>query len=118
MIDLVTTHSYLPDPDGQSAMVREGFWPKFRRLVRRLPFAEDLLAAYYAAVLAAALRSLASHILPAHRRQAREALWDAMQEGDAATASNTPTSGGIHDEDLNRTAVGTAGAGRRRRGAR
>lgn len=32
------------------AVVEEGFWPKFRRVAGRLPFAEDLLAAYYAAV--------------------------------------------------------------------
>lgn len=30
--------------------VEEGFWPKFRRVAARLPFAEDLLAAYYAAL--------------------------------------------------------------------
>ena len=30
--------------------VDEGFWPKFRRVARRIPFAEDLLAAYYAGV--------------------------------------------------------------------
>ncbi|MEQ8860512.1 MAG: YkvA family protein [Pseudomonadales bacterium] len=30
--------------------VKAGFWPKFRRVAARLPFAEDLLAAYYAAL--------------------------------------------------------------------
>src|SRR5690606_13304528 len=30
--------------------VERGFWPKFRRVARRIPFAEDLLAAYYAAI--------------------------------------------------------------------
>lgn len=30
-------------------VVRRGFWPKLRRLAARLPFAEDLLAAYYCA---------------------------------------------------------------------
>jgi uncharacterized membrane protein YkvA (DUF1232 family) len=29
--------------------VRRGFWPKLRRFLGRLPFAEDLLAAYYCA---------------------------------------------------------------------
>jgi len=29
--------------------VREGFWPKLKRLAARLPFAETLLASYYAA---------------------------------------------------------------------
>lgn len=29
--------------------VRRGFWPKLRRVVARVPFAEDLLAAYYCA---------------------------------------------------------------------
>jgi len=30
-------------------VVRAGFWPKVARLAGRLPFAEDLLAAYYCA---------------------------------------------------------------------
>ena len=95
--------------------VRRGFWKKVRAVGARLPFAEDLLAAYYcafdrdtplqvkaaligalayfvlpfdvipdflpvlgfaddAAVLATALRLVASHILPAHRDAARRAL--------------------------------------------
>jgi uncharacterized membrane protein YkvA (DUF1232 family) len=95
--------------------VRRGFWKKLRRLGARLPFAEDLLAAYYcaldrdtplqvkaaligalayfvlpfdaipdflpvigfaddAAVLATALRLVASHMRPAHRAAARCAL--------------------------------------------
>lgn len=32
----------------QAHMVDSGFWPKLRRLASRLPFAEDLLAAWYA----------------------------------------------------------------------
>jgi uncharacterized membrane protein YkvA (DUF1232 family) len=32
----------------QARMVDAGFWPKLRRLATRLPFAEDLLAAWYA----------------------------------------------------------------------
>lgn len=35
------------------ARVKEGFWPKFRRVAGRIPFAEDLLAAYYCAIDAA-----------------------------------------------------------------
>jgi uncharacterized membrane protein YkvA (DUF1232 family) len=95
--------------------VRRGFWKKLRRLGARLPFAEDLLAAYYcafdrdtpfqvkaaligalayfvlpfdaipdmlpllgfaddAAVLATALRLVASHMRPAHREAARRTL--------------------------------------------
>lgn len=30
--------------------VERGFWPKFRRLAAQLPFADELLAGYYAAV--------------------------------------------------------------------
>jgi uncharacterized membrane protein YkvA (DUF1232 family) len=53
--------------------VRHGFWPKVRRVAARLPFAEDLLAAYYCAfdrqtpfqVRAALLGALAYFVLPA-----------------------------------------------------
>ena len=95
--------------------VRRGFWRKLRRFASRLPFAEDLLAAYYcafdrdtpmqvkaallgalayfvlpfdvvpdmlpllgfaddAAVLATALRLVASHMKPAHRAAAKRAM--------------------------------------------
>jgi len=95
--------------------VRRGFWRKLRRLAAQLPFAEDLLAAYYcafdrdtplqvkaallgalayfvlpfdvipdmmpllgfaddAAVLATALRLVASHMKPAHREAAKRAM--------------------------------------------
>jgi uncharacterized membrane protein YkvA (DUF1232 family) len=55
------------------ARVRRGFWPKMRRVAARLPFAEDLLAAYYCAfdsktpvqVKAALLGALAYFVLPA-----------------------------------------------------
>ena len=97
------------------ARVRHGFWAKVKRVAARLPFAEDLLSAYYcafdrttpiqvkaallgalayfvlpvdlipdilpvlgyaddAAVLATALRLVASHIRPEHREAARQAL--------------------------------------------
>ncbi|MGY4475083.1 YkvA family protein [Bradyrhizobium sp. USDA 3364] len=95
--------------------VRRRFWIKFKKVVGRLPFAEDLLAAFYcafdrqtprhvqaallgaiayfilpfdfipdmlpvlgftddAAVLATAIRMVASHITPGHREAARAAL--------------------------------------------
>jgi uncharacterized membrane protein YkvA (DUF1232 family) len=95
--------------------VRRSFWRKLKRYASRLPFAEDLLAAYYcafdrntpfqvkaallgalayfvlpfdvipdmlpilgfaddAAVLATALRLVASHMRPEHREAARQAL--------------------------------------------
>jgi uncharacterized membrane protein YkvA (DUF1232 family) len=95
--------------------VRKRFWIKLKQVVAKLPFAEDLLAAYYcafdrqtprhvqaallgaiayfilpfdfipdilpvlgftddAAVLATALRMVASHITPEHREAARAAL--------------------------------------------
>ena len=95
--------------------VRRRFWRKLKRVAARLPFAEELLAAYYcafdgqtprhvqaallgaiayfilpfdfitdvlpvlgftddAAVLATALRMVASHVMPEHRDAAREAL--------------------------------------------
>jgi len=52
--------------------VRRRFWMKFRRVVAQLPFAEDLLAAYYCAfdkqtprhVQAALLGAIAYFILP------------------------------------------------------
>lgn len=54
------------------ARVRRGFWPKLRRVAARLPFAGDLLAAYYCAfdqqtplqVRAALLGALAYFVLP------------------------------------------------------
>ena len=101
--------------------VRAGFWPKFRRVAAKLPFAEDLVAAYYcafdrntprhvqlsllgalayfvmpfdaipdmllglgfaddAAVLATAVRMVATHITPSHRAAARAALEDGVAE--------------------------------------
>lgn len=53
-------------------VVRRGFWAKLRRVAARLPFAEDLLAAYYCAfdrdtplqVKAALMAALAYFVLP------------------------------------------------------
>jgi uncharacterized membrane protein YkvA (DUF1232 family) len=104
-----------PDMSRDEQIVRDGFWPKFRRVAGKLPFAEELVAAYYcafdrntprhvqlsllaalayfvmpfdaipdfllvfgfaddAAVLATAVRMVATHITPEHRAAARAAL--------------------------------------------
>ena len=60
------------DMKRDEARVRRGFWPKLKRVAAKLPFAEDLLAAYYAAfdrqtplqVKAALLGALAYFVLP------------------------------------------------------
>ncbi|MCA6111755.1 YkvA family protein [Bradyrhizobium cenepequi] len=103
--------------------VRRRFWIKLKRVVAKLPFAEDLLAAYYcafdketprhvqasllgaiayfilpfdfmadvmpilgftddAAILAAAIRMVASHITPEHREAARAALKRGIEAAD------------------------------------
>ena len=105
--------------------VRRRFWIKLKRVVAKLPFAEDLLAAYYcafdrqtprhvqaallgaiayfilpfdfipdmlpvlgftddAAVLAAAIRTVASHIRPDHREAARAAINRGLAEDGVA----------------------------------
>ncbi len=99
----------------ERAYVRRSFWSKLRRFASALPFAEDLLAAYYcafdrgtprhvqaaligalayfvlpfdlipdmlpvlgftddAAVLATALKLVASHVRPEHRAAAKAAI--------------------------------------------
>jgi uncharacterized membrane protein YkvA (DUF1232 family) len=104
--------------------VRRRFWVKFKRVVAQLPFAEDLLAAYYcafdkqtprhvqaallgaiayfilpfdfipdmlpvlgftddAAVLATAIRLVATHITSEHREAARAALKRGIDGADA-----------------------------------
>jgi uncharacterized membrane protein YkvA (DUF1232 family) len=58
--------------EAREARVRRGFWPKLRRHAARLPFAEDLVAAYYCAfdrrtprrVQAILLGALAYFVLP------------------------------------------------------
>ncbi|MEH2481475.1 uncharacterized membrane protein YkvA (DUF1232 family) [Nitrobacteraceae bacterium AZCC 2146] len=103
--------------------VRKQFWYKLKRLAVKLPFAEDLLAAYYcafdrqtprhvqaallgaiayfvlpfdfipdmlpvlgftddAAILATALRMVASHITQEHRDAARAAMARGLGEGE------------------------------------
>ena len=105
--------------------VRRRFWTKLKRVVAKLPFAEDLLAAYYcafdretprhvqaallgaiayfilpfdfmpdmlpilgftddAAVLATAIRMVASHITTEHREAARTALKRGVEPADAS----------------------------------
>jgi uncharacterized membrane protein YkvA (DUF1232 family) len=106
----------------EQAYVRRGFWSKLRRFAATLPFAEDLLAAYYcafdrdtprhvqaalvgalayfvlpfdlipdmmpvlgftddAAVLATALKLVASHIRAGHRDAAKAAIARGLAEG-------------------------------------
>mgnify|MGYP002714567702 FL=1 len=114
-----TEHSVGFEPADRLAQDRESvrrrFWVKFKKVVIRLPFAEDLLAAYYcafdrqtprhvqaallgaiayfilpfdfipdmlpvlgftddAAVLATAIRMVASHITPEHREADRKSV--------------------------------------------
>jgi uncharacterized membrane protein YkvA (DUF1232 family) len=119
MAAMATEHTIGFEPAERLAKDRESvrrrFWTKFKRVAARLPFAEDLLAAYYcafdrqtprhvqasllgaiayfvlpfdfipdvmpvlgftddAAVLATAIRLVASYITPEHREAARAAL--------------------------------------------
>ena len=116
---MISEHTVGFDPADQLAKdpesVRRRFWAKFKQVAARLPFAEDLLSAYYcafdlntprhvqaallgaiayfilpfdfipdmlpvlgftddAAVLATAIRLVATHIKPEHREAARAAL--------------------------------------------
>ena len=122
-------HSVGFDPADRLAQdrdsVRRRFWTKFKQVVASLPFAEDLLAAYYcafdrqtprhvqaallgalayfvlpfdfmpdmlpilgftddAAVLATAIRMVATHITPEHREAARAALKRGVEPADVA----------------------------------
>ncbi len=114
------------DIRARSVTVDKGFWPKLRKVARRIPFSRDLVAAYYcamddgtplrvratllgalayfilpidgipdiiaglgftddAAVLAIAVKMVASHIKPKHREAARHALADKLPAtGDTA----------------------------------
>lgn len=101
--------------------VNDSFWPKVRRVARRIPFIDELLAAYYcavdpktplqakavlfgalayfilpfdvipdfiagfgytddAAVLYAAIRSVAGHIRDDHRQRAKETIARALSD--------------------------------------
>ena len=56
----------------RAARVERGFWPKLRKVARRIPFSEDLVAVYYCAmdgetplrVRATLLGALAYFVLP------------------------------------------------------
>ena len=121
-------HSMGFEPADKLAQDREGvrrrFWIKFKQVVAKLPFAEDLLAAYYcafdretprhvqvallgalayfilpfdfvpdmlpvlgftddAAVLATAIRMVASNITAEHREAARAALKRGLPDAEA-----------------------------------
>jgi uncharacterized membrane protein YkvA (DUF1232 family) len=125
-------HSVGFDPADRLAQDRDGvrrrFKSKFKQVVARLPFAEDLLAAYYcafdrqtprhvqasllgaiayfvlpfdfmpdmlpilgftddAAVLATAIRMVATHITPEHREAARAALKRGAEPADLSEQS-------------------------------
>ena len=62
----------MDDTEKRARRVRRDFWPKWRRYGRAIPFAEDILATYYAAfdpqtplrVRATLLGALAYFILP------------------------------------------------------
>ena len=62
-----------PEAAAEETLVRRGFWRKCRRVAARLPFAQELLAAYYCAfdrntplhVKAALVGTLAYFVLPA-----------------------------------------------------
>jgi uncharacterized membrane protein YkvA (DUF1232 family) len=111
-----------------SESVRRRFWIKFKQVVAKLPFAEELLAAYYcafdkqtprhvqgallgalayfvlpfdfvpdmlpilgftddAAILATAIRIVATHVTPEHREAARAALKRGIDgEGETETS--------------------------------
>jgi uncharacterized membrane protein YkvA (DUF1232 family) len=64
--------SFTADAQNDEQRVRAAFWPKAKRAAARLPFAEDLLAAYYCAfdratplqVKATLVGALAYFILP------------------------------------------------------
>lgn len=112
----------------QQEKVKRGFWKKLKRVLSRVPFAEDLICAYFcamdsntptkvratllgalayfllpldvipdfilglgytddAAILAAAIAAVASHIKPEHRDAAKQALNDEdFSDGPSHTA--------------------------------
>ncbi len=120
------------------ARLQRDFWPKFRRFAANLPFAEDLVAAYFcafdrntprhvqaallgaiayfvlpfdaipdllplvgftddAAVLATAIRLVATHIRPQHREAAKDVLArfrrGLARDAESATATETESHG-------------------------
>jgi uncharacterized membrane protein YkvA (DUF1232 family) len=126
---MATEHSVGFEPADRLAQdpesLRQRFWLKLKRIAVKLPFMEDLLAAYYcafdrqtprhvqvallgaiayfvlpfdfvpdmlpilgftddAAILATALRMVATHITPAHREAARAAMARGLDKDEAA----------------------------------
>ena len=67
-----STSSWRRSPDRREKMVRTSFLPKLKRVLAQVPFAEDLLSAYYAvldrrtpfAVRATLVGALAYFVLP------------------------------------------------------
>lgn len=49
MTDDAGEADYTAEMKRDEGVVRRGFWPKLRRVVRRIPFTDDLLSAYYCA---------------------------------------------------------------------
>lgn len=116
MADPTDTQNFDPGKfERDRQKVEQGFWPKLRRIAGRVPFVDELLAAYYcaidpaspmrvkailmgalayfvlpfdavpdflalfgfaddAAVIYAAVKTVAKHITPTHREKARAAL--------------------------------------------
>ena len=128
---MATEHSVGFEPADRLAQdsesVRKQFWRKLKKLAVKLPFMEDLLAAYYcafdrqtprhvqaallgalayfilpfdfvpdvlpilgfgddAAILATALRMVATHINEDHREAARRAMARGLEDEDSAAA--------------------------------
>jgi uncharacterized membrane protein YkvA (DUF1232 family) len=133
MLPMASEHSVGFEPADELAKdresVRKQFWRKLKRLAVKLPFAEDLLAAYYcafdrhtprhvqaallgaiayfvlpfdfvpdmlpvlgftddAAILATALRMVATHITEDHREAARRAIARGLKDDEAATSQD------------------------------
>lgn len=49
-IEEIITPSDDAEREKNERMVRDGFWPKFRAFARQIPFAEEVVAAYYCAM--------------------------------------------------------------------
>ena len=100
--------------------VRRGFWPKVQRVAAKLPFAEDLLAAYYCAfdrqtplqVKAALLGALAYFVLPA---DAMPDILPLLGYTDDALVLVTALAHGVRPYPRRAPRGGAAGAGARPR---
>ncbi len=102
------------DTGREESLVRRGFWIKLKRVAARLPFAHDLLAAYYCAfdrdtplhVKTALIGALAYFVLPA------DAIPDVLPAlgyaDDAAALLTTVRLLGDHINPLHREAARAA----------